>query len=253
MRKQLLFCAIIFLIACTSIQFEPDAANVVVTNEPQATEIALAAETATSETISTPPSSLTETATSTSTATAPPTDTSVPTDTPVPPTAAATYTAMPTATATNTAIPTVIPMTNTPLPPPTPALPEAPLYPDTPIQTWDQGAFVTAVIMTNDLVEKFYPYFGRAVRDGGHCGIYWGQFGDWQSRPGFTDVPNDWRSLYFRYRTVLEDLRTIADPITQICTNGGGTISDETDQAILAGLENLLPQSRQLVVDVQAR
>lgn len=243
MRKQLLLI-IIFLVACNSTQLEPDAASIMDTNEPQAVEISQVVETATSEPTDLPP---------TLTATATYTDTPIPTDTPVPPTATATQTATPTATATNTATPTLVPVTNTPLPPPTAVLPVAPLYEDTPVQPWDQGAFVSAVITTGDLVEQFYPFFGRAVKEGGSCPHFWSQYGDWKGQPGFTDVPSDWFPLYFRYRTVLEDLRNIANPITQVCINGGGSISDETDKAILAGMENLLPESRQLVAEVQAK
>jgi hypothetical protein len=110
----------------------------------------------------------------------------------------------------------------------TPEPPDAPLYPNSPIQAWNRDAFLQA---SRNAVQGFYDYFGPVV----------------------TDVPGDWYPRYYRYRTILNDVRAAAAPITGVCTGRGGTVSPESDQAILASLLTAIGQLDQLLAESLAR
>ncbi|MCA9961524.1 MAG: hypothetical protein KC443_20940 [Anaerolineales bacterium] len=250
------FALVVLLLGCqanttnivneTGTQGNEEVALVTATAVP-ATATETAVPTFTQTATSSPTPIPTNTATATMTATATETAT---------PTATATETATPTETptVTNTPQPTLPPVTNTPAPPPTPVLPDAPLAPKTPIQGWDATVFVTAVNTSKTIIDNFLGFFGPITKgDLGNCGAYWGYYGMWESQPGFTDVPDDWYPFYYRYRVITQEFLVAVDPITQVCLNNGGSISEETDQAILTWVENLKFRSEQLITEVQAR
>jgi len=173
-----------------------------------------------------------------------PTETFTPTVTPTP-------TNTPSSTPTSTHTPTHTPLpteTSTPtLPPPTsaPVLPSSTpqpvtIYPRTPTFDWDEGAFRNAVQVLNSTIPVFYEYFGGVVTgNSGSCGRFWSDYDKWEHSPIFTSVPTNWLSAYNEYVSILQTIKLATDPITQVCVDGGGTIDDETDQAILAAFESL--------------
>ncbi|MEM7331721.1 MAG: hypothetical protein AAF490_06495, partial [Chloroflexota bacterium] len=177
-----------------------------------------------------------------------PTNTPEPTATQTPePTETATQTATATNTPTNTPEPTAtqtntpVPPTNTPLPPPPPPT-SAPVavYPKTPILEWDEHRFRTSIQAQRDRIPTFLDYFGGVVTgNSGSCQRYWGDYTAWEESPVFTSVPPEWQTAHNEYVSILQTVKAATDPITQVCSNGGGTIDDGTDQAILAAFESL--------------
>lgn len=168
------------------------------------------------------------------------------------PTSTPSFTPTESPTPTETSTPTRPPATPTPVPTATATLPPAPLYPNTPLQPWEREAFLQALQDSREAVQGFYDYFGPVVGgQQGNCNAYWGYYGRWESRPGFTEVPDDWYPLYYRYRVILDNVRTLTDPITKVCSGGGGEVPPETDQIILAGLLTAVGQLDQVYAEAQ--
>lgn len=108
--------------------------------------------------------------------------------------------------------------------------------------------------ITKQSATDFLGFFGSIVKGKvGNCGFYWRYYTTWEELYAFTDVPADWRVLYVEYRSLLADLRTVSAPITEVCSAGGGTISDETDAQILAFAENARFRGEQLYSAVLAK
>ena len=233
----ILFCLLFLIAACSpaATELSESQQSEEVTLSEQASESE--AEPASTET-ATPTKVPTETATSTVIPTNTPTHTPLPTETATPtetPTNTPTNTAVP----TNTATPTPIPPTNTPLPPPPTAQP-ALVYPKTPVSDWDEAAFRTAVHKLNGSIPNFLQYFyGIAGGNTGNCGLFWIDYAIWEHSPAFTSVPTSWVVRYNEYISILQSVKAATDPITQVCAAQGGTISEETDQAIINSLESL--------------
>jgi hypothetical protein len=72
----------------------------------------------------------------------------------------------------------------------------------------------------------------------GNCDSYKGHVNRWELLPAFTDIPADWYPAYYEYRVVLQNVLIATLPIAEVCAQGGGTISDETDQAIISVLQD---------------
>lgn len=239
----------LFLVACTPANNNQKTTNDVtvtaISEIVQITNTLVPTETSTL----TPSTTPTMSPSPTSTPSATPTQTATPSPTPT-----ATYTPSTTPTPTNTPTATAVPATNTPLPTPTPALPEVPLYPQTPIQPWDINAFKVAVATTEESTHNFHDYFGGVAKgEQGNCYRFFEFYGTWERQPAFTDVPSDWQVYHHEYRAILHELRMAIAPITEVCANNGGTVSDEADQRILASLENLRSRLEQLQTAVQSR
>jgi hypothetical protein len=114
------------------------------------------------------------------------------------------------------------------------------IFPRTPIVEWDEGAFRTRVQVLNSPIPAFLDYFGAAVKgETGNCYKFWADYDLWEHSPVFTSVPASWTAPYNEYVSILETIKSATEPITQVCSNNGGSIDDGTDQAILAILESL--------------
>lgn len=180
-------------------------------------------------------------------------------------TATATGTSTPTATATRTATSTPA-ATDTPtatrtLPPPPPTstftpspVPQAPVFPGTPIKPWGVADFRSQVYEGRLNVERFLLYFRDQVVGagrGGNCREVYPTYQELtQKRAGYgSDVPGDWYALYYEYRVLLQDAASYIEPINALCNKGGGSLSDDLDQRIIAGLENDYLR----LVDLEAR
>lgn len=190
--------------------------------------------TATSAPTVTPTVLPTETATLQPTATDTMEPSSTPTYTPLP-----TETSTPIPPATETLTPTPIIPTNTPVPP-TPTAQPVTIFPRTPIVEWDEGAFRARVQVLNSSIPTFLDYFGGVTKgDTGNCYRFWTDYDLWEHSPVFTSVPASWVPAYNEYVSILQTVKSATEPITQVCSNNGGSIDEGTDQAILATLESL--------------
>ncbi len=195
---------------------------------------------------------LTPTATATATATATSTETSTPTDTATPK-----ATATPSATATSTPTRTLPPPTATHTFTPSP-VPQAPTFPSTPIVAWSVADIRSQVYEARLNVERFLVYHRDYV-------VGSGRIGDCASplnankeltrvRTGYgADVPADWYSLYYQYRTLVHEAVAITAPVIAICRNGGGSITDAEDQQIISGLESVWNRLVNLEATVNAK
>jgi hypothetical protein len=124
-------------------------------------------------------------------------------------------------------------VTNTPNP-----RPVAPLYADTPIQPFSPEAFIASLYKTTASFSDWLKYFDGVVNGGvtGNCDNYWKHFNEWKFMPGYSDVPDAWYSLYYEYRSLLQQAATITIPIANVCGASGtigGDVSDENDKAII--------------------
>ena len=180
------------------------------------------------------------TATETATATASPTRTSTPTPE---------NTLTPTATATATVPPPTLTFT------PSATVP-APFFPQSTIMTWDVNEFAKEVREVDANWTQFLTYFRNAVSNGYSisCGTFRPLWIDTVvGQVAFTEVPPEWYGVYYEYRVIVNDIVLTVQPMQPPCdTSGGGTITGEQVQAILAGLENAVPRAQDLNRRVQA-
>lgn len=196
-----------------------------------------------------------------------PTPSATPTDTATPtasPTATATWT--PTATATRTETPTPR-NTLTPTatrtasqPPPTltftpSATVQAPYFPQSTIMTWNVNEFAKEVREVDENWAPFLTYFRNVVANGttGDCGRFRALWIDTVvGQVAFTEVPADWYGVYYEYRVIVNDIVLAVQPLQPICDSGGGTITPEQDQALIAGLESATARATDLNRRVQS-
>ncbi len=180
------------------------------------------------------------TATATATATASPTRTSTPTPK---------NTLTPTATATATVPPPTLTFT------PSATIP-APFFPQSTIMTWDVNEFAKEVREVDANWTQFLTYFRNAVNNGSgiSCSTFRPLWIDTVvGQVAFTEVPPEWYGVYYEYRVIVNDIVLTVQPMQPPCdTSGGGTITGEQVQAILAGLENAVPRAQDLNRRVQA-
>ncbi len=96
----------------------------------------------------------------------------------------------------------------TPQPTPTLSAANAPRFPESVVETFTVSAFITSLEETQKTFREFdlnYMPILREERDRnrGDCGAFVGWYRQWRQAPVFEDVPQDWVSLYFEYRTLL--------------------------------------------------
>lgn len=130
--------------------------------------------------------------------------------------------------------------------------PFAPPFPRTAFLPWNQDGFVKSLQITRDITRSYRDYFSTVGRDGNcqrYSGVY---YGEWESRPVFVDVPAKWSQVHDKYRVILADIYTTVRPITRLCKMSDEPLSDLTDQAILASLDNLVNRLDALYAEVQA-
>ena len=231
---------------------------------PTAVPIAAATETAV-------PPSATATATATVAPTVAPTDTPSPTDTATPlptntPEPSPTATKLPTKTPVPSPEPTDTPAaTNTPraavtavpptAAPPTTAPPTtgtAHTFPETPIQPWNADTFIRYLGMVRDSFRSFNSEYQLALTTDKafDCGTFIGWTGLWiLEAPGFTNVPADWQPLYVEYRDKLRQIVNLTAEVRPLCNADGGTISEESSDAILAFLLQAYPRLEQMIIE----
>lgn len=193
------------------------------------------------------------------TSTSTPTSTSVPTDIPTAtPTSTATATSLPTETPSPTSSPTVtLPPTATPVPPtPVPTSPPLPLeahvFPETPIQPFDADVFLRYLGLVRDSFRSAADEFPRIFSGAksGDCGSYGGWFALWITEaPGFQDVPVKWDALYVEYRSLLQQVVFVTWEIHEVCSSGGGTVSDETDAASQNFIDWAYPRFEAMIIE----
>ena len=58
-----------------------------------------------------------------------------------------------------------------------------------------------------------------------------------------------WFRLYAEHRSLIQEAVTTTWEINQVCAEGGGTVSDETDAAAQAFIERAYPRSEQMVLE----
>lgn len=217
------------------------------TNSPVPTDTAVPpTETPTEEPTDTPAPTNTATATDTPEPTATPTE--VPTDTPEP-----TNTAVP----TNTSIPpttaaTKVPATAVPPTSPPPSNITAHTFPETPIQPWNADTFIRYLGLVRDSFRSFDNEYRLALTTDKafDCGTFIGWTGLWiLEAPGFTDVPADWQPLYSEYRDKLRQIVNLTAVVRPLCSAEGGTISEESSNAILSFLLAAYPRMEQMVIE----
>ena len=241
----LLVC--VTLAACGSPAVPGDQTTQTIPAAPVARDTAV--PTATQPATPTPTCTPTETpaATSTPTPSPSPTPTSSPTLTP-------SATPAPSPAPTNPPTPTAVATAAQPVPTPIPTTPRSQphVFPETPIQAFDAEVFVRYLGLVRDsfrsAADEFPQIFSGSKK--GDCGSYIGWIALWVTEaPGFEDVPPAWFPLYAEYRALIQEAVTTTWEINQVCGEGGGTVSDETDAAAQAFIERAYPRSEQMVLD----
>jgi hypothetical protein len=87
-------------------------------------------------------------------------------------------------------------------------------------------------------MQSFVFYFNYVTAGNvGNCSAALRERDHWLNAFGFTDVPVAWIGLYYQYRVALSQAVDATEPIATLCAAGGGTLSQETDQAIYAALD----------------
>jgi hypothetical protein len=141
--------------------------------------------------------------------------------------------------------------------PPTPVPVTAHTFPETPIRPFDELDFIDFLGRVRDSFRSYDSEMGQMIQDGkpGDCGTFIGFIWLWVlEAPGYTDVPAQWNPLYVEYRGLLRDVVTLSEDIRALCAAEGGTITQETLQAIVDFLAFAYPRSEQMVVEaVQLR
>ena len=211
----------------------------------QATSVAASATAAlwTPTPSATPSHTATPTASPTATETLTPTATATSTSTPTP-----RITLTPTATATATQPPPTLTFTPS-------ATIQAPYFPQSTIMTWNANEFAKEVREVDTNWAQFLTSFKIIVSKGstGDCSYFRGLWIDTVvGQVAFTEVPSDWYGVYYEYRVIVNDIVLAVQPLQQICDSGGGTITAEQDQAIIAVLENATARAADLNRRVQA-
>jgi hypothetical protein len=138
--------------------------------------------------------------------------------------------------------------------PPTP-VPEAHVFPETPIQAWDVDVFRQYLSLVRDSFRSFNSEMDQMVQNGkpADCGTFIGWTGLWiLEAPGFSGVPAEWQPLYVEYRALLRDVVTLTADIRPLCQGEGGTVSNETVQAIVDFLAWAYPRMEQMVSEAAA-
>lgn len=231
-----LFCAL----SLTAAACAPSPEQLAQATREAATNTAAAwTPTATSSPTATATSTASPTSTATATATASPTRTETPTPR---------YTATPTATLTRTLPPPTLTFTPS-------ATVQAPFFPQSTLMTWDVNEFAKEVREVDANWAQFLYSFKIIVSKGstGDCGYFRGIWIDTVvGQVAFTDVPAEWYGVYYEYRVIVNDIVMAVRPLQQICDSGGGTITAEQDQAIIAALENATARAADLNRRVQA-
>jgi hypothetical protein len=93
---------------------------------------------------------------------------------------------------------------------------------------------------------------GQMAQNGkpGDCGTFIGWTGLWiLDAPGFTDTPAQWQPLYVEYRGLLRDVVNLTVDIRGFCQGTGGTLTQETTQAIIDFLAWAYPRTEAMVVE----
>lgn len=193
----------------------------------------------------TPTDTATPVPTDTPEPTATPTETPQPTDTPEP-----THTATPEPTATSTA--TATPRAT--LPPPAPTVPlTAPTFPETPIKVWNAEEYRSYLSQFRDSMRSFNSEMSIFEQTGkpGDCGTFLGWTRLWiVQSPGYTDVPSQWWSLYYEWRSLLKQVANLTLEVRNIC---GGSGSGSVDaQPLIDFLSWAYPRTEQMVTEAAA-
>jgi hypothetical protein len=151
----------------------------------------------------------------------------------------------PTATLTQTRVPSPVPTrTFTPSP-----RPEAPVFPQTHQRPFDVTDFRNELHEFVTFQSKFLAYHKSIVDSGrqGDC-IYFYNYRNEMivSQAAYSEVPDAWYSIYYQYRVLILEAVNNVQPISAACDAGGGDIPEETDLAIIAKLEEIVPRAQQL-------
>jgi hypothetical protein len=120
------------------------------------------------------------------------------------------------------------------------------------MQSFDADVFVRYLGLVRDsfrsAADEFPQIFSGSKK--GDCGSYIGWIALWVTEaPGFEGVPPAWFPLYAEYRALIQEAVTTTWEINQVCAEGGGTVSDETDAAAQAFIERAYPRSEQMVLE----
>lgn len=181
--------------------------------------------------------------------------TPIPTDTPSPtPTLTSSPTvtpsATPTATPTETPSPTLTP-SPVPIPTSTPR-PEVPAFPLTEVAPFSEDAFQYQVGRLRDTMIDLDIIFQRIMGGGtGDCTFFGSLYINWtQHMPVFEDVPEKYDDLYLEYRSIVYQAGTLTQEIGTVCANGGGTVSEETDRAIVNFIQWAKPRTEAMVTEI---
>jgi hypothetical protein len=120
------------------------------------------------------------------------------------------------------------------------------------MQSFDADVFIRYLGLVRDsfrsAADEFPQIFSGSKK--GDCGSYIGWIALWVTEaPGFEGVPPAWFPLYAEYRALIQEAVTTTWEINQVCAEGGGTVSDETDAAAQAFIERAYPRSEQMVLE----
>ena len=174
-----------------------------------------------------------------------PTNTPEPTDTAVPTNTVASQAAA-------TKAPTTAPATAVPSTSPPSTNITAHTFPETPIQPWNADTFIRYLGLVRDSFRSFDSEYRLALTTDKafDCGTFIGWTRLWiVEAPGFTDVPADWQPLYSEYRDKLRQMVNLTAEVRPLCNAQGGTISEESSNAILSFLLVAYPRMEQMVVE----
>ncbi len=245
MKIKLFILILLFLvIGCQSATVEEESAaeQVAVVAETEAVVEATAVSTDTPIPPTDTPVPPTETPVPTNTATptpttVPPTDTPDPTDTPEP-----------SPTATNTLVPTLaataVPPTSTPQPPP-----DVHFFSSTEVVPFTDELFLYHMGRLRDTMvemDEIYIEIGHGLS--GSCIGFGNPHKNWTTHlPIYTDLPDKYYPLYVEYRSIIHEAVMATQEIANICADGGGEVSDETDARVVQFLSWAKPRTEAMV------
>jgi hypothetical protein len=152
-----------------------------------------------------------------------------------------TNTPLPTFTATAVILPTL-----------EPTKPPFKVYPDTLYAPYSEDAFIQHTRRFHETLTKLDEMFVTiSFGKKGNCLIFGDLYKTWtEQMPVLEDVPEKFIILHAEYRSLIDQIVMHTGEIAQVCRDGGGTVSNETDAAIRQYLEWAIPRSDQVVVEI---
>lgn len=136
--------------------------------------------------------------------------------------------------------------------PPVPApVATAHTYPTTVMQPFEKALFINEVRnLRTSFVELQQIFDAIDIGMSGSCATIQGMNKVWrEDRMGFTEVPAQFNALYVEYRAIIKEAVDVTAEIEQVCRQGGGSVSEETDNNIKAFLQRVLPRTEQMVAE----